>query len=376
MSNRESVFRNLFLVVLYYSIALLFLLPIFLSVEFIPPVAPIPDPNSFTGLSYRLLSVLLQRPAAEKLMAGLQVLLFLVIFRNCILSLNPRAIYRPFLIFPFVFHLSFVSGNFNFSWGIVWWMASLLMLIKLPGSEQLKKYPGIWFFVLSMGCCLSDPLAFLLMVGMSLAWIVFQRDKSFRKKLLINWIVGLLPSLLLCFKFRIDFDFSLATFPSIVGRLYSLLSCETIVTFEESERLFTWPVGVIITGLIIFALIKIFRPVNAEPERLLWQRILTFTALFFTLAFFVFPATLDTESALPVKFQLVSILCILMVIATIRLKKVWMIPLGIIFLTMSVARLRQQVMTWGGSRVAAIESSYTLDDSPTIRLSDRAAARF
>jgi hypothetical protein len=288
-------------------------------------------------------------------MASLQVLFFLIVFRSIIMSLNQRAIYRPFLIFPFVYNLPFVLGLLNFSLGMVLWMISILFLVKLPVYNSFRKHAWIYWFFLAFFCYLSSLLSFAFMAAFSFIFITSQKEPQSRKLLFKHWMVAVTPILLLllyyCWTQPLQFTFEV----SVSERLYSWLSCESIVTFQELERLAAWPVGVVMTGLLLFAAYKVFSPQNAEPERLLWQRLLTVTAIFCALLFFLFPDRINGSDTLLVKFQLYGCLCLLMVIATIKLRKVYMIPLGILFLGVSVVRLRQQVQSWNTLRIEAAE---------------------
>jgi hypothetical protein len=388
--SRESSFRNQFLFLLYYSVVLLFILPIWLSGEFITLNGPLYiseavafkrsiidgsfmtrfsvleliGPDSFVQLGYLFFISFLNIGIAIKIMASLQVFFFLTVFRSIILSLNQRAIYRPFLIYPFVFNLPFVLGLLNFSWGIVWWMISLLFLIKLPNHTSLRNHAWIYWFFLALFCYLSSLLSIALMLGFSFLWILFQKETQNRRILFQHWVPAVVPFLGVALYVCLSPSLLLRFETSFTQRLYSWFSCEAIVTFQELERLTAWPVGIVLTGLLLFAITKVFSPQNAEPKRLFWQRILTVASIACIGLFFFFPDWMNGSDKLLVKIQLLGSLCLLMVMATIRLKKVFMIPLGILFLGMSIVRLRQQVQNWEELGIAAAEYLEVKDKIP------------
>jgi hypothetical protein len=369
---------------------LLFILPIWLSGEFITlngslylseavaykrsiidgslmtrfSVLELIGPDSFVQFGYLFFISFFNTGIAVKIMASMQVLFFLTVFRSIILSLNQRAIYRPFLIYPFVYNLPFVLGLLNFSWGIVWWMISLLFLIKLPNHASLRNHVWIYWFFLALFCYLSSLLSIALMLGFSFFWILFQKETQNKRIHFQQWVPAVVPVLIVALYFCLSPSLLLRFETSFTQRLYSWFSCEAIVTFQELERLTAWPVGIVLTGLLIFAIIKVFSPQNAEPERLFWQRILTIASIVCIGLFFFLPDRMNGSDKLLVKIQLIGSLCLLMVMATIRLKKVFMIPLGIIFLGMSVVRLRQQVQNWEELGIAASEYLEVKDKIP------------
>ncbi|MEX1190056.1 MAG: hypothetical protein WED33_12420 [Bacteroidia bacterium] len=381
--SRLKELRKSILLGVFINLTLIFILPVWLTDYFISITGPVSNyfaeilnerilqNGNFYSTYYEVVSVnytgsfsiflqflkgnLISESLFDKIISSLWIVSFLFISRNIILSINSKADYRPFLIFPFVFSYPFISGDWNFLFSIL----SVLWAIRILIFIQKSKIQPIRFFLEFLLCLffagISGLPALLSIIAISTVFILLNPSKNLKFQFGIPFlsacVLSLVPFVLLNDFLFNSLEFAKVDLPS---RFRDLLYFKVLYSFSDEENMILVIISLLYGILFLFSLISIFYRLKPDKTQRFWHQLLYFSSLVFLLLFFILPDANYNLVSSASHWLLLSAIFLLLSLACLRIKKAWILTIAILSLIVSIAHLRIQYLNWNSFSQKAI----------------------
>lgn len=99
---------------------------------------PVPEPNWLGQAIISLFSFVFSPLASEKIFLALYIIALPLSFRRLVLQLNPDGGAAAWLIFPFIYSFTFISGFYNFCIGLPLLLIAVTYWLKVKDRLQMK----------------------------------------------------------------------------------------------------------------------------------------------------------------------------------------------------------------------------------------------
>lgn len=373
MSRLKELRRGI-LLGFYISISLVFILPIWLTKIFITFQGPAteykskilsellfskndstsifelnynPSVNFLVEIIYAFLGGLLKPDILHKLVYTIWISAFLLLLKLISNRLNDSAYYRPFLVFPLLFSSIFILGYENFLFSIVVVLWGLYELLQIE-SKNRNKYIFFfkWLFI-SLLAFASHLLGFLILLVAQLAFLLFhpkkQKLKEFYPALIISFLLAI-P--LLYFNIIGSQEAYSNSFSDLLISAENWISLSFLVSFSSLEQTITWVLSLVFHGLFIYAIYRLFKLSDTMSNMLFWFKLYLGLSIASFLAFFIFQPYCFGMQNIQEKFQLLSLLFLVLSLCCIRMNRNLLLGLSSVAVLISFIHLKQRFIVW------------------------------
>jgi len=383
--------RKSILLGVYISLMMIFILPVWLTHSFVTINGPFdfylaeiyydlsnPDspahayyqklPVEFAG-SFQMAVMYIKsgfnsNTLFDKIMFSLWISAFLLLSRSITLGINPKADYRPFLFFAVVFCGPLINGDWNFLGSVIFFLLGMKILIGI----QNYKHPAQVFVLLFLSnffLLWCSVLWFIIFSLLQVIIIVLNPSQEIRKHYYYLAFTPIPAIVFPAFFFKISgLHFELTHVAEQLKKLYTL---ELLKTFPNTVWWITIPLTVLFGILIIYSFLNLFIFLKPNIHHRFWHRV-TIGFSMLSLIIFLFINN-KSDSDFGDTFVFLSIIFLLMSLACLRIKKVYMILAGLFCLLITIEHLRMQYLAWDQLSLKAIEyKTYEVPDSLPLNL--------